>query len=374
MFNGINLTLLVGPVVPVPVPQIVIEALSSIEVTSGKDNSGFQMTFSTAKNSPLLCTMLPAGYFDPIVTRVIIIVTLNGVPNVIMDGIVTQQQLQPDDDPGNSRLIVTGDDLSVAMDLLEIICPYPSLPDYVFINTILLKYAFLGIVPLVIPPFFQELSTVIEGWNTQTQTDLQFLKTAADSNGYIFYVEPGIVPGQNIAYFGPDIRIPIPQPALTINMDAHTNVDSLSISFNGLQKKLEIVTILDPVTGRVPIPLPIPEINIFKPPLGVKPAVPAKIVYNKDAATKTLTGALSDAIGKGMKSSASITVNGSLSVVRYGHILKSRMLVGVRGVGLAYDGLYYVDSVNHNIRPGEYTQSFTLSRDGTISQTRKVAT
>jgi hypothetical protein len=55
--------------------------------------------------------------------------------------------------------------------------------------------------------------------------------------------------------------------------------------------------------------------------------------------------------------------------MRYGHILKSRLLVGVRGAGLTYDGMYYVDSVTHDIKPGEYKQNFTLSRDGLISNT-----
>ena len=34
-----------------------------------------------------------------------------------------------------------------------------------------------------------------------------------------------------------------------------------------------------------------------------------------------------------------------------------------------YDGLYYVNSVTHNIKRGEYKQSFNLSRDGLISNT-----
>ena len=70
-----------------------------------------------------------------------------------------------------------------------------------------------------------------------------------------------------------------------------------------------------------------------------------------------------------MKARTRSAGNGSLNVVRYGHILKPRQLVGVRGAGLAYDGLYYVDSVTHNIKRGEYKQNFTLSRDGLISQT-----
>ena len=73
-----------------------------------------------------------------------------------------------------------------------------------------------------------------------------------------------------------------------------------------------------------------------------------------------------------MNNSEAITGNGTLDVLRYGHVLRSRMLVGVRGAGLAYDGLYYVDSVTHNLKRGEYKQNFTLSRDGLISNTPRL--
>jgi hypothetical protein len=43
--------------------------------------------------------------------------------------------------------------------------------------------------------------------------------------------------------------------------------------------------------------------------------------------------------------------------------------VSVRGAGLAYDGFYYVKSVTHDLKRGEYKQSFTLARDGLISMT-----
>jgi hypothetical protein len=56
-------------------------------------------------------------------------------------------------------------------------------------------------------------------------------------------------------------------------------------------------------------------------------------------------------------------------VPRYGSILRARLLVGVRGAGITYDGMYYVESVTHNLKRGEYKQNFTLSRDGLISQT-----
>ena len=41
----------------------------------------------------------------------------------------------------------------------------------------------------------------------------------------------------------------------------------------------------------------------------------------------------------------------------------------MRGAGLAYDGLFYVKSVTHNLKRGAYTQNFTLAREGLISLT-----
>ena len=54
---------------------------------------------------------------------------------------------------------------------------------------------------------------------------------------------------------------------------------------------------------------------------------------------------------------------------RYGHILRARRLVGVRGVGDTYGGLYYVKKVTHTIdvTGGSYKQSFELNRRGTGS-------
>lgn len=369
LVNGLYLTLLIGPAVPIPVPPPVLEALQSVQVNTSADRSGFQLTFTVGKNSLIQLALLPAGYFDPIVTRVIIVATLNGIPNVLMDGFVTRQEIQPSNEPGKSTLTITGEDLTVAMDLLQITMMYPAMPDIAQVNLILVKYAFLGMIPVVVPPFLSTVRTPIDGWITQTDTDLQHIRTIASQNGHVFYIEPGPLPGQSIAYFGPDIRVPLPQAAMSVNMDAHTNVESLSFSLNGLQKRIEIINVLDPITGRIPVPVPMPDINIFKPPLGVRPTPPAKIVFDHTSAALPFDEALKQAIGRGIQSSAAITGNGSLNVLRYGQILRARTLVGVRGAGLTYDGLYYVDSVTHNIKQGEYKQSFTLSRDGLISNT-----
>ena len=64
-----------------------------------------------------------------------------------------------------------------------------------------------------------------------------------------------------------------------------------------------------------------------------------------------------------------VTASGTLDALRYGAILEARALVGLRGAGLSYDGFYYVQSVTHSIRKGEYKQNFTLTREGTGSTT-----
>ena len=152
MFDGIHLTLLIGPLaVPLPAPLPLVEALSSVQVTSGRDRTGFQLKFSVGKLSLIQMALLPSGFFDPMITRVVIIVTHRGLPQVIADGVVTRQEVSPSNEPGQSTLTLTGEDLSVLMDVVDVKIPYPAMPDIARLNLILSKYAMFGVIPAVIP-------------------------------------------------------------------------------------------------------------------------------------------------------------------------------------------------------------------------------
>lgn len=373
MLQGIHLTLLIGPAVPAPAPQAVMDAVTSVQVTSSKDTSGFQLVFAVSKTSTLMTTLLPAGYFDPITTRVIVIVTVGGMPQVLMDGVVTRQELAPSSEPGQSTLTITGEDLSALMDLIDLTgLPYPAMTEVARIYLMLAKYAVFGIVPAAIPPIPPDIPIPTDEIPTQRGTDRAYIRQLAGEAGYVFYVEPGPLPGQSVAYFGPDVRIPVPQPALNINMDAETNVESLSFSFDGLQKKIVLYSIMDPVTHKIVIPIPVPNLSIVRPPLGLKIPIPFRFEQREGAAKNNPAKAAQEILGILFNASDAITASGALDVLRYGRVLRSRMLVGVRGAGIAYDGLYYVNSVTHNIKRGEYKQSFQLSRDGLISLTPKV--
>ena len=374
MLKGIYLTMLIGVGVPVPAPKMIMDLVSEIQVNNSKERNGFQVTFTIDKKAAFIIDLITSGFFDPTTTRVIIVATMNGIPHVLIDGIISNHQMGPSSEPGKSTFTITGEDVSVLMDMVEIVVPMPSLPDAAKVYTVLAPFSFLGFTPVVIPPPVFTVRSPTDSWETvPKQTPLQFLRNLARVNGYVFLIIPGPLPGQNIAYFGPEVSIPIPQRALSINMDAHTNVESLSFTMDGLAKKIDIYTIFDEVTKKITIPIPVPNINALKPPLGIRPTQPIlKVGYADSFSKKNTSEAMKKIMGDIISSAnnpPSVTANGSLDVSRYKAILRSGLLVGVRGAGIAYDGLYYVDSVTHNIKQGQYKQNFSLSRDGVITNT-----
>jgi hypothetical protein len=374
MLKGMYMTLMIGPAVPVPVSQEVLDALTSVQIitSAGETASGFELTFTLSNRSPLHTIFLLAGGASIPLVRVVIVMTINGTPEVLIDGVMTNHEVMPGNDAGHSTLKVKGKDLTAVMDYIDFSgIPYPAMPAEARVLLILAKYAVFGIIPMVIPSVLIDVPIPTDRIHRQKGKDLPYIKKLADEVGYVFYLDPGPRPGTSVAYWGPEIKVGAPQPALNINMDAHTNVESLSFNFDTEHAQIPLVYIQNPET-KVPFPLPIPAITPLNPPLGLIPPIPKGFTYiTKTAKYSPVRGAL---IGMALaaKSSDAVTATGSLDVLRYGRVLKARRLVGVRGVGLAFDGLYYVKSVTHNIKRGEYKQSFTLARNGLISTLPKV--
>lgn len=363
---------MIGPVVAVPVSKPIIEALTSLEVTTASgEASGFQMVFTFSSNSPLNELLLLLGQVGPFI-RVIIVVTVNGTPNVLMDGMIINHQLTPNVQSGQTTLTITGSDLTSIMNYFDFTgFPYPNLPPEVRALIIIGKYATFGMIPLIIPSLFSDLPIIVNRIPMQQGKDLAYISKLANDVGYVFYIEPGPVPGTNVAYWGPEIKVGIPQPALTINMDAHSNTESLNFSFNGANKSMPIVFIQNEET-RAPIPIPIPDISPLNPPLGLIPPIPVHFEMMRDTANLSPMAAIGKGIAAASRSADAVTGDGSLDVLRYGHVLKARSLVGVRGAGRAFDGLYYVKKVKHKIQRGQYKQDFSLTRNGLVSTVPKV--
>ncbi len=122
---------------------------------------------------------------------------------------------------------------------------------------LLAKFAPLGIAPKAIPSVLEFIKNPLEQLPVQQGTDLKFIEGLASAVGHVFYLEPGPVPGVSTAYWGPEIRAGVPQPALSVDMDAATNVESLSFTYDGLAKTLPIVHV-QPPRSKVPFPVPGP--------------------------------------------------------------------------------------------------------------------
>jgi hypothetical protein len=364
---------MIGPAVPVPVPQAVLDALTSIQVTTTTEGpSVFQLAFTLSNRSPLHTLFLLSGGSSIPIVRVIIVVTVNGTPEVLMDGVMTNHEITPGTDPGHSILTITGEDMTKVMDYVDSSgILYPAMPAEARVALILAKYAALGIAPVIIPSVLIDVPLPTERIPSQQGKDLGYIRQLADDVGYVFYIEPGPAPGMSVAYWGPEIKVGVPQPALNINMDAHTNVESLTFNFNSESKTLPVILIQEQATKAL-IPIPIPDITPLNPPLGLVPPIPKNIEWITGTAKLSPVQAALIGIAKAAKSADAVSGSGSLDVLRYGHVLKARRLVGIRGAGTAFDGLYYVKSVTHNIKRGEYKQNFTLSRNGLISTFPKV--
>lgn len=368
MDSPLYLTLLAGPVEAVPVPKPVIDAFVSAEVTeSATQPSGFRLTFTLGNNSILETLFLLAGGLPIPVLRVILMVTFGGLPQVIMDGIIEHTEVVPDAMHGSSQVVLSGRDLSVMMDLIDFSgLPYPGMSPDLRVLTILGKYAAFGVVPEVVPVPTPDIPVPIEQIPSQKQTDLKYIQQLAKEAGYVFYVTPGPLPGMSQAYWGPQVRVGIPQQSLNVNMDSWTNVESLNFRYQPQDSVLPIVFIQEPIT-KMTIPIPIPPVTPFNPPMGIAVPIPQKVEFMSETAQLTPAQALMQGMARSVETADVVSGEGTLDVVRYGQVLRARSLVGVRGAGIAFDGMHYVDSTTHKLKPGEYKQSFVLKRNALIS-------
>ena len=357
---GVRLQLLIGANVPRPAPFEVMESFVALEVRNNdRERDVFDMEFTLGKDSLIDYGLLLNGYFDP-PNRIVIAVLIGVLPEVLIDGVITSHQVMPSNRPGESTLRITGEDISLRLDLDAVSETHANQPDSVIVAKILAKYAKYGIAPNVTPT--TDVPIEINRVPSQQETDLGYIKRLAERNGFVFYIEPLPLPGTTQAYWGLDNRLGLPQPALSINLGPQTNLDQpINFHFNALGPVSPKVTILDPIT-KTPITIPAP--SGLRPPLATRPATPLRTSIARDSANLDPIQGMLRAVSSSADSSDAISATGEVDAVRYGQVLQSRRLVGVRGAGLSYNGNYYVKQVTHRIRKGEYKQGFSLVREG----------
>lgn len=357
---GVRLILWMGQTVPLPAPREALQALTSVEVTNDAESGdGFQLTFGLSKSQPTDYSLMQSGALAPS-TRVIIGVLMGATPEVLIDGIITHQQLAPSADPSLSTLTVTGKDVSIMLDLEEKNEKYENQPDFLIVTQLIASYAQYGLVPQVSPT--TDVPLIIDRIPRQNETDFKFIRRLAERNGFVFYIEP-LTFGVNTAFWGAPSRIGLPQSALTLGAGPSANLRSLHFAQDALAPVNTSGSFVEPITKTaIPIP-PLPSLRI--PPLVSSPTAALRTVLLRDSANQNPAQAATNALSRATNAPDAVSGGGEIDSVRYGQVLRARKLVGIRGAGLAYDGNYYVKSVTHTLSIGDYKQSFSISREGT---------
>ncbi|MEZ4682542.1 MAG: hypothetical protein R2932_50875 [Caldilineaceae bacterium] len=365
---GIHLTLLMGKKVPIPVPPSLMTALESCEVTNKDDaRSAFQLIFRLHRSTSNFLDY--AALLNPqfrVGNRVLMTVTMGAIPRVLMDGIITNQQLSPGSGDEPTRLTITGEDVSVMMDKDEVQTEHPAQPENVIALKLIAKYAEYGMIPLVIPPKFFDIPIPTDRTPQQDgKTDYAYLSELATHHDYVFYVLPGPLPLTNRAYWGPSIRAGIPQRALSIDMGPETNVESINFQNDALSPATFSGNVQDRSTNQT---MPVQTFLSLRIPLATQTLLTQSDFVRRRilraSGGETFAQAQGRAQAETDAAAEAVTVEGELNAARYGDILSARGLVGLRGAGYSYDGLYYVKEVTHKLAAGDYKQAFKLTREG----------
>jgi hypothetical protein len=365
-----RLSVLAGPTLPVPLSEPYVSRLRGVKVTeTDTERSAFTLTFDAGRSGPTAALDVPLVAGGPIApgVRVVVMVWFGAWPAVLVDGIVSDIRLTPGDTPGAATLTATGDDVSALLDRRAVSRQHVTPTDYLTVLEVLAPYAASGLVPVVVPPLDMDVRLPIEGTATQQETDLRYVTTLAERHGYVAYVIPGPAPGISTFYWGPPIRAGAPQPAISVDLGAETNVVAPPTFRADANAPVTVEgTVADPRSGST---VPIRAQTSLRLPLA---ALPLRVVNGSATRTTSAresgpgaTTAMARAQAAVDRSDdAAVTGEGELDSARYGSILRPRGLVGLRGAGWSHDGLWYVRKVEHDIAPGGYRQKFTIAREG----------
>jgi phage protein D len=343
-----------------PAPPPVVDAVEEIVVESTLEtSSAFRIRLGIAQNDLGDWRFLQEDLFRPLVpVTVRVAAGTVPVPEALITGYVSQQDVTYGDEAGSSALEISGLDATHLMNLQEKVMPWPNLPDGAIAAAIFAQYP--PIVPMVQPT----APTLVEpeGTTIQRGTDLRFLRRLARRNGFDVYVQPEPVTGIDQGFFRPRQTLGAPQAVLNVHMGSETNVAGFRVRYDMTQPTGAVAAGLDTMT-KAPQPALAPV--SVQPPMGVEPSLlrvlPPPVVRPVD--TGEMRTAELQAYAQGIADRSSFAVVAEGEAGPDVGILRPGGLVAVRGLGRLHNGLYLVTRVRHRISDDGYVQSFEARRN-----------
>lgn len=280
-------------------------------------------------------------------------------PEELISGYITQVKPRFSYNEEQSVFEVIGMDGSVLMDREEKLKAWPNKKDSDIASEVFSTYGFTPQVEDTTIIHDEALSTII-----QRETDFQFVRRLALRNGFDCYVEG------TTAYFGPVPADDNPQPLLAAHFGDETNLVEFSATVDALLPAHVAMFQVDRFNKEV---ISAVTESGEQDPLGdldanalLKSDVDAARVYvAKNAATGTPE---MEALCKGLFQEGAwfVSGEGEIDSSVYGHVLRPRGLVTIKGIGETYSGIYYVSFVRHTITRENYTQYFRVKRDALL--------
>ena len=276
----------------------------------------------------------------------------------LITGYITHVRPRFDPDPAAAFLEIWGLDESVLMDREEKLKDWPNKKDSDIAREIFQPYGFdtSGVEDTEVI-HDEAVSTII-----QRETDVRFLNRLALRNGFECYVENGQ------AFFRPPQVDAQPQPVLAVHFGDETNVTHFSVEVNALRPANVAMTQVDRVNKEV---LEATAEETQFPALGESGAgdllaagmSPGRV----QIAMNSTTGAAEmENLCRGLFHQGDwfVTAQGEINGSLYGHVLKPRGTVTIKGVSETHSGVYYVSRVTHRFTPDGYSQIFAARRNG----------
>jgi hypothetical protein len=341
------------------VPRAVSDALERVEIDSPiGERATFRLTFRVDHPTLPERFLLDSGDL----LRLVLVLDEGRGASVVLDGVMVVHTLSTSAE-GKPRLVVSGEDLTLLMDLIDVERPFAATTVDTRVQVLLAAYAAFGIVPLVVPPPLPSTPIPTERIAHQRGTDYGYIRSLADAVGFRFTLDPGPAPASSVAYWGPEPRADRSRPALSIDFGRSAGIEALQLSFDANQRVVPEAFVLEPESKTV-IPIPVPDIAVLAPPLGA--IVPPAHRHRRLRDTAKLTGAEAAAalLARDARSAEAMTGHGTVNVARSRVRLRAGAIVEVRGAAKPFDGLFEVSRVRDTVTPGSHSQAFELVRIG----------
>ena len=280
----------------------------------------------------------------------------DGALEELIDGVITHVRPDFDPDPTSCTLEIWGMDRSVLLDQQEICKDWPNRRDSDIAREIFSSHGLDTDVQDTDVSHDEPLSTII-----QRETDMAFLGRLAARNGYECFVEGGT------GHFRtPQLDAP-PQPVLAAHFGDDTTLHRFGVRVNALAParvslaqlaraskdilRVAIDATTQPGFGKV-------DTSALRPP-----ALPPAQVLGQAVTTgePELTALGQSAYDQG---EWFVQADGEIDAGAYGHVLRPRRTVTVKGVGETHSGVYRVTHVTHSFGPDGYLQRFRARRNG----------